>query len=353
MKIKSDLSYLIIILEDHPEASRIKKIIYCLSKKNWENDPIILAKFTLKELLEELFKSYPNIKLLIAAMHNLVMSLNRQEVYAPIAKDILLNLAPIYNTTSELIENSIIQALIEEKEKEAQKTDKTCINLMEIIVKEKVYQEIQKLPANVAKFISIAEISTYALNRLPPLYIASEEGKYYQSQRAEALKEKVNAAVIHGVAAVLRDPLRKSTPLNLGNLDKHSSAHSLITQLESLVCNMNGCDSKMSYEQLSQKLGQTIDHYGTAIQEIETFLQLHGLLKEKLTINNLAASVRGAVRHLTRENTKKISPPHSQESHIRKKLDAQETTIMDFIDQSSDDNKDETFATSIRDWYTF
>ena len=177
MKRKPDL---IVILEEHPEASRIKKIIYCLSKKNWENDPIILAKFTLKELLEELFKSYPKIKLLIVAMHNLVMSLNRQEVYAPIAKEILLNLAPIYNTTPELIENSIIQTLIEEKEKEEQKNEKTCINLMEIIVKEKVYQEIQKLPVNVAKFVSVAEISAYALNRLPPLYIASEEGKYYQ-----------------------------------------------------------------------------------------------------------------------------------------------------------------------------
>lgn len=350
MKIKSDL---IIILEDHPEASRIKKVIYCLSKKNWENDPIILAKFTLKELLEELFQSYPNIKPLIAAMHKLVMSLNRQEVYAPIAKDILLNLAPIYNTTPEIIENSIIQTLIEEKEKEEQKTDKTCINLMEIIVKEKVYQEIQKLPVNVAKFVSVAEVSAYALNRLPPLYIASEEGQYYQSQRAEDLKDKINAAVTQGVAAVLRDPLRKSTPLNLGNLDKYSSAHSLITKLESLVCNMNGCDSKMSYEQLSQKVSQTIDHYGTAIQEIEIFLQLHGLLKEKLTINNLAASIRSACRYLMRENTKKTSPPHSQESHISKKLDAQETTIINFIDQSSDDNKDENFATSIRDWYTF
>ena len=88
-----------------------------------------------------------------------------------------------------------------------------------VIVKEKVYQEIQKLPANVAKFVSVAEISAYALNRLPPLYISSEEGKYYQSQKAEALNDKVNAAVIHGMAAVLRDPLRKSTPLNLGNLD--------------------------------------------------------------------------------------------------------------------------------------
>jgi hypothetical protein len=358
MPTVDDLNFALAQLSGHPEALRIKKLIYSLCKNLWENDPTKLESHSLKSLLIELLKTHPNLKRLIIATHGLVLSLNRQEIYAPLAKYILTTLAPIYNTTPEIVERSIIQTFIEEKDKAKEKRTQPCINLMEVLVKDEVYRELQKLPVNAAKFISTAEVATFALNRLPSLYVSSEEGRYYQSQKAEQLKENIHSAVRQGIAAVMRDPLRKSTPLNLGEVDKSSTAHNMIVELEEFVREIDGHEGKMSYEELTEKLKTGVNLYENAIKEIEAFLRLHGLIKEKLTVHNLAKTIRQAYRRLLKEEESK---PATARDRARKpvpmqsQLDSQETMIREFIqhNETEEEGGDTNFATSIRDWYTF
>ncbi|MBJ7899792.1 MAG: hypothetical protein GC158_07710 [Cyanobacteria bacterium RI_101] len=358
MPTVDDLNRALTQLSDHPEALRIKKLIYSLCKNLWENDPTKLESHSLKSLLIELLKTHPNLKRLIIAAHGLVLSLNRQEVYAPLAKYILMTLAPIYNTTPEMVERSIIQTFIEERDKTKEKRTQPCINLMEVLVKDEVYRELQKLPVNAAKFISTAEVATFALNRLPPLYVSSEEGRYYQSQKAEQLKENIHGAVRQGIAAVMRDPLRKSTPLNLGEVDKASTAHNMIMELEEFVREIDGHEGKMSYEELTEKLKTGVNLYENAIKEIDAFFRLHGLTKEKLTVHNLAKTVRQVYRRFLKEEERQPARGRvkdQQSARIQRNLDSQETSIREFIqhDEATEEGGETNFATSIRDWYTF
>ncbi|MFM1842245.1 MAG: hypothetical protein RLZZ490_981 [Cyanobacteriota bacterium] len=88
-------------LEDHDEGQRIKKLLFCLCKKYWENDPNVLNSNTLETLLVELVQLKPNIEQLTFSMYKLVKTLNRPKVYAAVAKTILDQLGPVYTSHSD------------------------------------------------------------------------------------------------------------------------------------------------------------------------------------------------------------------------------------------------------------
>jgi len=88
-------------LEDHDEGQRIKKLLFCLCKKYWENDPNVLNSNTLETLLGELVQLKPNIEQLTFSMYKLVKTLNRPKVYAAVAKTILDQLGPVYTSHSD------------------------------------------------------------------------------------------------------------------------------------------------------------------------------------------------------------------------------------------------------------
>jgi hypothetical protein len=87
-------------LEQHEEALRSKKLIFCLCKKYWENDSTILSSFSLADLVQELVQSKPTIEQLTFAMYKLVKTLNRPKVYANVAKMILDEVTPLYQDSS-------------------------------------------------------------------------------------------------------------------------------------------------------------------------------------------------------------------------------------------------------------
>ena len=87
-------------------------------------------------------------------------------------------------------------------------------NIMETLVHQEIYRQIKTMPEKLLKYIDTAEVATFALNRLPPLYASSEQGKERQAAKGELkLKQEVATAVRQALAAVQRDPLRSSTPL--------------------------------------------------------------------------------------------------------------------------------------------
>lgn len=89
-----------------------------------------------------------------------------------------------------------------------------AINVMEILVLKEVDRQLERLTPNQAQYIKPVEVATYALNRLPSLYASSQEGLKYQFKRAkQEYKSQITIAVRQGIAAVQRDPLRRSTPL--------------------------------------------------------------------------------------------------------------------------------------------
>ena len=88
------------------------------------------------------------------------------------------------------------------------------VNAMEMLVVEEVNRQLSQYPENLLKYIKRFEVETYALNRLPALYASSQEG--LERQKKRGLKDyhgKIQAAVRQALAAVQRDPLRRSTPL--------------------------------------------------------------------------------------------------------------------------------------------
>ncbi len=87
-------------------------------------------------------------------------------------------------------------------------------NVLEPLVTAEVMRQLAELPPNLVKYIKPEEAIAYALNRLPPLYATSQEGWKRQQEKAQTdLAENIFLAVRQGLAAVQRDPLKASTPL--------------------------------------------------------------------------------------------------------------------------------------------
>lgn len=93
------LDEVVLDLEHHEQSRRIKKLFFCISKDRWENDSNVLERFALKDLIRETIqaKDLENISL---SLNEIVESLNRQEVYAAIANDIIETLSKL-NTSEE------------------------------------------------------------------------------------------------------------------------------------------------------------------------------------------------------------------------------------------------------------
>ena len=82
-------------------------------------------------------------------------------------------------------------------------------NAMEPLVVAELEKQMQSLPSELAESINLSEAIAYALNRLPPLYSTTEQGWYWQQQRAqETFADLIIKAVGWGLAAVQRKPSR-------------------------------------------------------------------------------------------------------------------------------------------------
>ena len=321
-------------LEAHPEALRIKKFIYCLCNSCWENDLNVFNQQSTEELLLELIKIQPTIKGLSLSMYGLVKSLNNQKLYASLAKIIVEQLTPIYEFNQDNVENAQVQQLRDELAKQNSQSF-TCINLMEILVKEAVFQELKKLPLHLSKGLSPEEITTNALNHLPPLYVTSQEGKVYQLQKADAMKDQIYLAVARAVGAILRDPLRKATPLTADSFDSISEVYSILRSLEKVANRRGKIHKKSRFNDLSRAVVSIVNEYDNSLLEIENFLKINNLFQERISPRNLAYTVQSIIRKLSRNN----------DADPRKEA---RTEIINFP-QYNETN--DNYSISIRDWY--
>lgn len=93
-------------------------------------------------------------------------------------------------------------------------TAQSFYNAMELLVAEEVKKQYETCPESLREYINPVEVATFALNRLPSLYASCKEGMRRQQTRGKIRYSKqISDAVRQGFAAVQRDPLRRSTPL--------------------------------------------------------------------------------------------------------------------------------------------
>lgn len=84
-------------LEHHPAYLRIKKLIYGVCHQTWENDPRILEKHPLKDLIRQLHAIAPTTTHLAIALNRKAASLNRKVEYLQVAHLICQRLNPLYS----------------------------------------------------------------------------------------------------------------------------------------------------------------------------------------------------------------------------------------------------------------
>jgi hypothetical protein len=337
-------------LENHPESLRIRKFIYCLCKNNWENDPTVFNQDSLEKLLTQLIDKYSTVRKLSLAMYALVKSLNRQQTYIVIAKEVLDQLAPIYHADQSELENSQVKKLEEELAQQSVGPS-SCANLMEILVKEAIFQEFKKLPLNLSQVLCPGEVAAYALNRLPSLYVSSEEGQFYQRQKAEEMRDKIQLVVKQSIAAIMRDPLRKSTPIQVSAIDSFTEVNSILKSLKDFVKERSEINEKSKFDDLSHEIIAIVNDYENSLLDLERFLKIQNLSEEKITAQNLARILKKIIRQLSK-NIGRQSQFSGTEN--RETLRQRETEFSDFFEEDGDSQTVMSSSqTSIRDWYSY
>ena len=121
-------------------------------------------------------------------------------------------------------------------------------NIMETLVQQEIQRQTKGLPDKLLKYLDLAEVATFALNRLPPLYASSEQGKQKQSQKGQLkLKNEVATAVRQALAAVQRDPIRTSTPLHTDEDPRYQLAEKSLFKLEAFLRRCHLLDSAIPH----------------------------------------------------------------------------------------------------------
>lgn len=85
-------------LENHEESLRIKKVIFCLCHKSWQNDLEILKGVSLGELITEILAKTSDFQNLKYAINKLINSLNNSDFYTNISEIILDQLELVYTS---------------------------------------------------------------------------------------------------------------------------------------------------------------------------------------------------------------------------------------------------------------
>jgi hypothetical protein len=87
-------------LANHPEKSRISKLLYSTSLNHWENNPQKLSRPELKNLILNLYQLYPSQQNLQIALSKIVEKVSKPELYQSIAQIVLDALIPLYDAQS-------------------------------------------------------------------------------------------------------------------------------------------------------------------------------------------------------------------------------------------------------------
>jgi hypothetical protein len=95
-------------LDSHEEKLRIKKLIFCICKKYWENEPNILNSVAMEDLVKELVQLKTNKEQLTFSVYKLVKTLNRPQVYLGVATVIIEQISQLYSNIAAAYDNQLL-----------------------------------------------------------------------------------------------------------------------------------------------------------------------------------------------------------------------------------------------------
>ena len=96
------LNHIVHQLKQHPEITRIKKMLFCACKHRWENSSQVLIKYRTKSLLQELYQREPNFSAFEKNINGIVSTLNKKDKYQVIANIILEQVKLLYDSSNAL-----------------------------------------------------------------------------------------------------------------------------------------------------------------------------------------------------------------------------------------------------------
>lgn len=177
-------------------------------------------------------------------------------------------------------------------------------NIMEELVEQETTQQLKRLPKNLSRYVEPVDVITYALNRLPALYASTEKGKAYQQQTGQdRLHSEIKLAVRQAVAAVLRDPIRRCTPLASNSKLDDKIAQAALADLQGLLIKYNLLDEpELTWDNLSPVVKNAIKKVDSshryALYSLQKILEQYNLFNEnKLTHRNLVTVVINALNN--------------------------------------------------------
>ena len=109
MQLSSDVfNQVVRYLDSHEEKLRIKKLIFCICKKYWENEPNILNSVAMEDLVKELVQLKTNKEQLTFSVYKLVKTLNRPKVYLGVATVIIEQISQLYSNMAAAYDNQLL-----------------------------------------------------------------------------------------------------------------------------------------------------------------------------------------------------------------------------------------------------
>ncbi|CCQ54112.1 MULTISPECIES: late competence development ComFB family protein [Crocosphaera] len=130
---------------------------------------------------------------------------------------------------------------------------KVHVNIMELLVQNEIDKQLRLYPKKIRDYINKVEVATYALNRLPPLYASSLIGKEHQKRTGmQKYKSQITLAVRRSLAAIERDPIKKTVPIRPESYAEHDLAKESLDKLETLFKRQGilGDYQKLSWDNL-------------------------------------------------------------------------------------------------------
>ncbi|NCJ06902.1 hypothetical protein GS597_10355 [Synechococcales cyanobacterium C] len=109
------LTAIVDMLQQHPEALRIHKLIYAIYHHRWENDPQILLNAPILGLIQSLQQQAPTPAALQGQLIQVAKQLNKPERYLAISQIILGIVSPLYtshNTPRETVSSPATPAIV-------------------------------------------------------------------------------------------------------------------------------------------------------------------------------------------------------------------------------------------------
>ncbi|MDY7013751.1 MAG: hypothetical protein SVX43_09185 [Cyanobacteriota bacterium] len=97
----SSLNEVVRDLEQHERSLRIRKMLFCAARSQWENNRDALLSVPMRDLVEELLDLNSTLDQLSISLYEIVKGVNRQTEYSLVANTIISILGKLYDDSSE------------------------------------------------------------------------------------------------------------------------------------------------------------------------------------------------------------------------------------------------------------